>query len=245
MDKLGVESQKSDMSFGMRSDPSGIEFALPSMNSFFANRVNLLNPKYYALLRDVVRFNRVAKEHVHFGISFMTLGEFFKQHHFSESFLNWYVIPMIAAIWSADPKSVADLPAQYFLNFFKHHGLLNVFERPQWRVIKDGSSQYIQPLSESFASNIRLNSPIDSIERLGHGVRVEVIGGETETFDHVIIATHSNQALAMLSDASDKEKEILGAIRYMTNDVVLHTDKTILPKSRRAWASWNYRIHEG
>ena len=245
MDKLGVESQKSDMSFGICSDPSNIEFALPSLNSFFANRSNLFNPKYYSLLRDVIRFNKQAKEYVKFGLPFVTLGEFFKQHSYSESFLNWYVIPMIAAIWSADPKSVADLPAQYFLNFFNHHGLLNVFERPQWRVIKGGSSQYIEPLSRKFSSGIRLNSPIESIQRLGHGVAVKALGEKAEEFDHVVIAAHSNQALAMLSDASDKEKEILGSIRYMANDVVLHTDENILPKSRRAWASWNYRIHEG
>ena len=245
MDVLGVESQRSDMSFGLRSDPSNIEFALPSLNSFFANRVNILNPKYYGLLRDIVRFNKQAKEHVKSGSALMTLGEFFKKHSYSSSFLEWYVIPMIAAIWSADPKSVADLPALYFLNFFEHHGLLNVFERPQWRVIKGGSSQYIEPLCRRFVSGIRLNSPIESIRRFDNHVEVKVAGSELECFDHVVIATHSNQALAMLSDASDAEHEILGAVRYTPNDVVLHTDRTILPKSRRAWASWNYRIHEG
>lgn len=242
LDRLGVESQPSDMSFGLMNDRHGFEFALPSMNGFFADRRSLLSPNSYRLLADIVRFNRDGRRLASGIGDKRTLGTFFSDHGYSNLFLERYVIPMIAAIWSADPATVRDLPAQYFMQFFDNHGLLNLINRPQWRVIKGGSRSYIEPLCESFKKGIATNCPVLGITRHSEHVEIETPYG-IQNYDHVVIAAHSDQALRMLRDPSDDEKEILGAMKYKPNDVVLHTDRSILPKRRRAWASWNYRIH--
>ena len=242
LDRLGVESQPSDMSFGFMNQSQDVEFALPSMNAFFAQRARLLSPQSYRMLLDIIRFNRHGK-YLAGGIGDrQSFDGFFAEHGYSDSFLQWYLIPMIAAIWSADPKTIQDLPAQTFMKFFSNHGLLNLVDRPQWRVIKGGSRSYIKPLCQSFNKGIATNCPVIGITRHDDHVLVETSYG-TKAYDHVVIATHSDQALRMLKDPSDNERAILGAIGYTPNDVVLHTDQTILPKRRRAWASWNYRVH--
>lgn len=244
MDSLGVESQESDMSFGLRNDSQRVEFALPSLDAFFAHRSRLLSPTYYALLADVVRFCRTGKQVAAGVAGTITLGEYFEREKFSRAFLNWYIIPMIAAIWSASPDRIPQLPAAHFLQFFRNHGLLNLFARPRWRVIKGGSRNYIEPLIQTYKDGIRLNSPVLSIRRHEDHVELHTSEFGWERFDHVVIAAHSDQTLRMLSDATSLERDVLGAITYKPNDVVLHTDTTLLPRNRRAWASWNYHVYQ-
>ncbi|MEO0443518.1 MAG: FAD-dependent oxidoreductase, partial [Pseudomonadota bacterium] len=174
--------------------------------------------------------------------STMTLGDYLLHKSYSNVFMDLYLIPMGAAIWSATRSVMKNFPLQFFVRFFKNHGLLSVKNRPQWYVIKGGSRSYLKPLTQPFASSIRLNSPVLSIIRGEQGVDVLVKDGQTAQFDQVVIACHSDQALAMLSDASDIEQSILSAIPYQLNDVVLHTDTALLPRNRLTWSSWNYRI---
>jgi predicted NAD/FAD-binding protein len=240
LDELGVESRVTEMSFSVKNESSGLEYNGHSLNSLFAQRRNLFSLSFHRMLRDIVRFNREAPLHMASGEAEIGLGEYMQQHRYSEQFIENYIMPMGAAIWSTDPRRMQSFPARFFIRFFHNHGLLNVSNRPDWYSIKGGSSQYVKPLIESFKENIRLNSPIQSIRRLPDGVEVTPVGQQTERFDAIFIATHSDQALGMLSDATREEQEVLGAIRYQQNEAVLHTDESVLPKRRLAWASWNY-----
>lgn len=242
MDRLGVASQPSSMSFSVTCEKTGLEYNGTTLNTLFAQRRNLLRPSFYRMIRDILRFNRAGQAFASSGDDRTTLGQFLKDGGYSTPFIRHYVVPMGAAIWSADPRQMPEFPARYFLQFFKNHGMLSVDRRPQWRVITGGSDRYIEPLTRRYREKVRVACPIRSITRHPDHVAVQPRHGTTERFDHVVLATHSDQALALLSDPSPREREVLGALPYQENEAVLHTDETILPKRRLAWAAWNYHI---
>ncbi len=242
MDELGVQSQPTEMSFSVSCDLSGLEYGGNNLNTLFAQRRNLFSPSYLKMIKDILRFNKESIEDLESGRieESVTLGEYLKANGYGETFANKYLIPMGSAIWSASTDSMFDFPLLFFVRFFKNHGLLSVNNRPQWRVIKGGSREYLQPLTAGFKDRIRVSSPVATIQRDESGVDVTLADGSVERFDQVIVASHSDQALAMLGDATKAEQDVLGAIPYKQNDVVLHTDDTILPNKKLAWSSWNY-----
>lgn len=242
MAKLGVESQPSSMSFSVKCEKTGLEYNGTSLNSLFAQRVNFLRPSFYLMIRDILRFNRESVSILDTGNESMTLGDYLRENGYSKQFAEHYIIPMGSAIWSAAPEDMLKFPLYYFVRFFKNHGMLSVNERPQWRVIRGGSSRYAAALTQGFRDRIRLNSPVQAVRRFPDGVEVTPKNGKPEKFDKVIIAAHSDQALKMLADPSADEKKILGAMPYQENEAVLHTDSSLLPKRRLAWASWNYHL---
>ncbi len=244
MDEVGVSSKPTEMSFSLSDRESGLEYAGSNLNTLFSQRRNLISPKFLRMLRDIVRFNRKSVEDLEQGRlpEGMTLGEYLRQGNYSPAFIDYYLVPMGAAIWSADTPVMLEFPLQFFVRFFRNHGLLSVRNRPQWRVIEGGSREYIKPLCAGFATNIRTGVKISGIRRLERGADVCFEDGGRESFDAVVFACHSDQALDLLEDPKPEEKEILGAIPYQNNDVVLHTDARLLPQNRRAWSSWNYQL---
>ena len=244
IDHLGVDSQPTTMGFSVSSQITGLEYSGENLNTLFAQRRNLFSIKHWRMITDILRFNRQAPRDVESGklASTITLGQYLKKHNYSTEFLRHYLLPMGAAIWSASTAVISDFPLHFFIKFFKNHGLLSINSRPQWRVIKGGSKQYIQPLIQSFKARIRINSPIESVVRQARKVVIKTKTGQSQYFDQVVIATHSDQALNMLADPSDKEIELLGSIPYRNNEVVLHTDTSLLPNNKHTWSSWNYRI---
>jgi predicted NAD/FAD-binding protein len=245
LDELGVESQPTIMSFGSRCETSDIEYNGSSLNRLFAQRRNLLRPRFHAMIRDILRFNRESRNLLARSDEGLSLGRYLQDNNYGHLFINNYIIPMGAAIWSTDPQQMLAFPACYFVRFFSNHGLLNIKDRPQWRVIKGGSREYVRRLTEPFLNSIRLNEAVVSIERLPGHVELRTTAGVTERFDYVFVASHSDQALAILSDATQAERDILGAIPYQSNEAVLHTDTSLLPKRKRAWAAWNYLRRRG
>ena len=248
MNEIGVSSQKSSMSFSVKAESSGLEYNGTDLNGLFAQRRNLINPSFYRMVFDILRFNKEATALVGNPVADdLTLGEFLHQNKYSSEFKNHYIVPMGAAIWSASTKQMEDFPLGYFIRFFKNHGMISVNERPVWRVIKDGSHSYIKPLSERFKDRIRLNSPVKNVKRLEKGVSVsfwEKGQQREEVFDELVFASHSDQTLAMIESPHEKEKNILSSFSYQANDTVLHLDTSVLPRSTRAWAAWNYWIPE-
>lgn len=244
MDQLNVASEASEMSFSVRDENTGLEYNGTSLNSLFAQRSNLLKPAFWLMIKDILRFNKQTVEMVKNDTlsDQQTLGEFVKQHHYSDRFVNHYIVPMGSAIWSASVEVIMDFPLRFFLKFFNNHGMLSVDNRPQWRVISEGSQSYIAPLTQPFKNNIHLNTPIASVARHEHGVVLTTAAGDEFSFDQVVFACHSDQALNMLENPTAQESEILGAIPYQMNEVVLHTDKRLMPKRKLAWAAWNYHI---
>ena len=243
MDQLGVRSKVTEMSFSVRDSRTDLEYNGNTLNSLFAQRSNLLSPAFWGMLRDILRFNRQAiRDLEEQRIAPDTrLGDYLQQRGYGTRFIDHYIVPMGAAIWSMSLADMMGFPLQCFVRFFKNHGLLSVSNRPQWRVIEGGSSAYIAPLSAGFADNIHLNCPVISVTRDGLGVLLHSAAG-VERFDKVIFACHSDQALKLLSQPSEAEQQILGAMPYADNDVVLHTDTRLLPDRKLAWASWNYRL---
>lgn len=241
--QLGVDFKDTEMSFSVCDPLSGVEYNGHNLNSLFAQRSNLISPKFLGMVRDILRFNREALSDLDQQriASDMTLGDYLKAKAYSARFIEHYIVPMGAAIWSMSLNDMLGFPLQFFVRFFKNHGLLSVSDRPQWCVVEGGSSSYIAPLIEKFKQHIRLNCPVSRVERDAEGVTLHSAAG-SERFDKVVFACHSDQALAMLAEPSRIEKEILGALPYADNDVVLHTDIRLLPKRPLAWASWNYRL---
>lgn len=247
--RLGVESQASEMSFSVRCEKTGLEYNGTSINALFAQRRNLFRPRFYRMIRDILRFNRESKELLNDGDRSATLGAYLEENRYSKEFVEQYIIPMGAAIWSADPATMHGFPARTFVQFFANHGMLTVNDRPEWRTIKGGSKQYVKELIRPYRERIVLNCPVRSVSRRADHVELTLQPDrgpmERSRFDLVILATHSDQALALLADPSGQEREILSAIAYQKNEAVLHTDASCLPRRRLAWASWNYRIPRG
>ena len=242
MDEIGVSGIASQMSFSVRNDANGLEYNGHTVSTLFAQKRNWLNPKFYRFIFEILRFNKqvkaIASQNAGQDI---TLGEFLTSHGFSRFFCDNYILPMGAAIWSSTLADMRAFPLTFFARFFLNHGLLDITNRPQWYVIKGGSREYIGPLTKGFSDRIRLNTPVDGVTRDQAGVTVH-FDGRSERFDHVIFACHSDQALKMLRDASSAEYAVLSKLEYQANDVVLHTDESLLPERQAAWASWNYRL---
>mgnify|MGYP001773928352 FL=1 len=243
MGRLGVASEVSDMSFSVDCQNSGLQYNGTSLNTLFAQRRNLFNPSFLKMIREILRFNQETREDLAANNipDGQTLGEYLDRHGYSRYFRNYYIVPMGAAIWSAPEIVLEQFPIRFFLQFFNNHGMLSVDDRPTWRVISGGSATYVNRMMDRLGECTHLNSPVSSIQRDEDGVTI-TSNGQQHRFDQVILGCHSDQALAMLSDATPEEREILGAIAYQKNDVVLHTDASVLPSNRRAWAAWNYRI---
>lgn len=242
--ELQVNWRDTEMSFSVTDPRSGLEYNGHTLNTLFAQRSNLLRSSFYKLLSGIVKFNNAAKEALQNGedVDQKTLGEFLGELNVSDDVSRLYLLPMISAIWSSSIEDAEQFPLGFFLRFFRNHGLLNIADRPQWHTINGGSKSYIPALTKPFANRVHLSTDIRSICRQQEQVQLTFGNGDNEYFDEVIIAAHSDQALQLLGDASDDEREILGSIDYQPNDVVLHMDTRLLPKKRRAWASWNYLL---
>ena len=241
LQRLGVAAQDSDMSFSVSCQRTGLEYQGSSLNGLFAQRRNLASPRFYRMLFDVVRFNRASCDAITAGVleCGTTVGEFLDEHRMGHSFRKHYLIPMVAAIWSAEPHSVLDFPAKFLIGFMRNHGLLQLQDRPQWKTIVGGSRSYVERLVEPFCDRIRLNCPVHSVTRYDDHVQLNAGPGEVERFDQVVFATHADQTLKILADASPQERNTLEAFPYQPNEAVLHTDVSLMPRRKRAWASWN------
>jgi uncharacterized protein len=244
-DHLGVATRESCMSFAVTADGGRFEWKGGGDNwrqlaaGLFAQPRNLLSPNYLWMLRDILTFNRVSVQDYAAGqLTGMSLGEYFRRKKFSPRLLSDYLAPMGAAIWSTPAQDMLDFPAENFVAFFSNHCLLQ-YNRPVWRTVTGGSRNYVEALTAAFSDRIRLGCAVTSIERKARGVVVTDCHGGSETYDHVVIAAHSDQALRMLSDADDCERSVLGAIGYSPNTIYLHRDTSLMPKRRGVWASWN------
>ena len=243
LDTLGVERQLSTMGFSVKSASEDYEYAGESLNSLFAKRSNIFRLGFLRMLYEMYRFGKKS-DSTGLGLDVsITLGTYLKSENYSNEFINYFIIPMGAAIWSTPANKVLDMPAYFFIKFFYNHGMLEIINRPKWWVIKDGSSAYIKKIIKGFESKINLSSPIRTVSRLDNGIEIETANSKKPLmFDAVVFATHSDQALGMLKDPTEKEKDILSSIPYQKNEVLLHTDSSVLPKRKLAWASWNYQL---
>ncbi len=238
--ELKVDYQPTEMSFSVRNDAINLEYNGHSLPTLFAQRSNVFRPKYLKMLVEIMRFNRdVLKEKD--NDNGRTIGDYLQHNNYSALFRDNYLLPMISAIWSIGLESCYDFPLQFFARFFANHGLLDITNRPQWYTIKGGSSKYIDPITRGIKDKINLNTPVKKINSLETGVELET-ADQTYHFDEVILACHGDQALAMLANPNDNEKNILKKFKFANNHVVLHTDIGQLPKRTKAWASWNYRM---
>jgi predicted NAD/FAD-binding protein len=244
--ELGVQTAPSDMSFSVQVPASAgqarLEWSGASLNAVFSQRRNLLSPRFLGMLRDVLRFNRLATDIAlrnAEGELMQPLQDFLRAHHFSAEFTNWYFLPMLGCIWSCPTAQMLQFPVATMIRFCHNHGLIQISNRPQWHTVAGGARHYVDKIIAPIDDK-RLKCPVQHIQRDDQGVLV-TSQGQTERFDKVVIATHSDQALALLSDPSDQERATLGAIGYQANVAVLHTDASVLPRHKRAWAAWNYQ----
>lgn len=241
---LQVPIQPTSMSFSVRCDRTGLEYNGTSLNTMFAQRRNLFRPSFYRMLRDILRFNREALELLGAPDEAITVGEYVDSRRYSPEFVGQYLVPMGAAIWSCPPGVFRQFPMRFIVEFYHHHGLLSLRNRPQWYVIQGGSRCYVEALTAEFRENIRLSCPVSAVTRSPDFVEIHTKNDPPERFDHVIFACHSDQALDILTDVSTIERDVLSEFPYEKNTVVLHTDPSVLPQSRKAWASWNYHLQE-
>jgi predicted NAD/FAD-binding protein len=240
LDELGVATQPASMSFSVSDGRGGFEWA-SRPRGVFAQGSNLLDPRFHRMLIDLMRFFRDARGLVGTNGSGPTLRAFLEQRGYSEYFVERLIVPQISAIWSANPDQLWSFPASFMAEFLDNHGNLQLVGRPRWRSIPGGSHRYVDALTAPFRNRIHLGTPVRAIRRQPDGVELVLTFG-VERFEEVVIATHSDQALAMLADPSDAEHEVLGAIAYQPNEAVLHTDERLLPRRRGAWASWNFHL---
>lgn len=241
INQLGVPWQDSEMSFSVHCERTGLEYCPNPPALFFAQRRNLFRPSIWRMVREILAFRRELPRTTELPET-VTLGDHLSQKRYSRAFVEYFLVPMGAAIWSADPGRFEEMPACMFARFFYNHGFLELHDQPQWLVIQGGSRNYVGALTQPYQDCIRLGCSVRSIRRRPDHVEIETTDGQRESFDQVVLATHSDQALRLLEDPTDKEREILGAIPYQENVVVLHTDTDMLPKRRKVWASWNYRV---
>ena len=244
LSEIGISKQATEMSFSVHNCQTGLEYNGHNLNTLFAQRRNIFKPIFWHLIKEIIKFNKLcktifAKQDYQEG---ETLGKFLTDNKFSDFFAEHYILPMGAAIWSSSLSQMEDFDLRFFIQFFHHHGLLNVADRPQWYVIPQGSRSYLAPLCQPFKEQIKLNANITSITRDNDEVNIHFHDEPSVTFDEVVIACHSDQALALISDASADEKSVLSAMPYSENNVILHTDESLLPHRRNAWASWNYQL---
>lgn len=247
IDELGVRDKESDMSFSVRNEGTGLEYHGDGLRGLFAQKRNLLRPRMWGMVRDILRFYKEAKAWLADPDPEQTLGEFLDAGGYGRTFVEEHLVPMGAAVWSARPEVMASFPLAFLVRFFDNHGFLEVSERPQWRVLVGGSSSYLGPITARYADRVRLSTPVARLRRERTSddqllVRLRTAGGEEQLFDRVVLACHADQALRMLGDATALEREVLTALPYQRNEAVLHTDTSILPRSRACWSSWNYHV---
>jgi uncharacterized protein len=240
--RLGVAWQPSQMSFSVSDEAGSYEYSSASAAGLFATGRNAVSPAFYRMVGEVPRFQRAARALIASADGSVSLIDWLAQQRFSKPFVERLIVPQVSAVWSADPSQLYRFPALFLARFFDNHGMLSLTGRPKWRTIQGGSATYLEALTRGFADRIHKRAMVQSVTRSEDGVLVKAGGAAPQRFDHVVIATHSDQALALLSDPTTAEREVLGAIAYRDNDVVLHTDIGLLPRRRRAWASWNYHL---
>jgi predicted NAD/FAD-binding protein len=240
LDELAVSTQPSQMSFGV-SDGVDFEYSSASPNGLFASRGHMVTRSFHRMVADLVRFHRDARRLLA-SEETPSLGEWLVRQRYSRAFVECLIVPQASAVWSADPTQMWSFPARFLVEFFDNHGMLGFRDRPRWKTIVGGSRNYVQALTRPWRECLRLSAPVTAIARHPDHVTVSSRGREPERFDAVVIATHSDQALALLSDPTERERELLGAIPYRHNEAVLHTDRSLLPRRRRAWASWNFHL---
>lgn len=240
MDRIGVDSQPTEMTFSVKCERTGLEYSPHTLNAFFIQRKNILSPSFFRMILDIIRFrkeiSRISEDKEE-----VEIGRYLKDQGYSEGFIRHFIVPLGSSLWSADPVRFQDFPLRTFVRFFKNHGFLALRNPFQWLAIRGGSRRYVEKLTAPFIDRIRLNCAIESVIRSQDHVEL-TFHGKTKRFDHVVMAAHSDQALAMLNDPSPREKEILKAIPYQENLTILHTDTSLLPLHREIWSSWNYLI---
>ncbi len=244
LDELGVASQPSHMGFSVSDGRGRFEYSGTPWG-LFARPAHLLSPSFLGMLRDWRRFNREARELIGMNGTAPSLGAWLEQRGFSRHFIERLIVPQAAAVWSADPEQMWSFPASFMAEFFENHGMYSLRDRPKWRTVRGGSSRYVEAISAPWRDRVRLATPVRRIQRFADGVRIAAEGCEGERFDQVVVATHSDQALRMLADASRAEREVLGAIPYQHNEAVLHTDASLMPRRRPVWSSWNFHLAAG
>ena len=244
LDEIGQESQPSEMSFSVQAKYKNLEYCGSSINKLFAQRRNVVRPSFHRMISDILRFNDSVLKDIDGLSATQTVGDYLQQKNYSVEFINHYIVPMAAAIWSAEPVLVLEMPLTFLVRFFANHGLLQVKDRPQWRVIKGGSREYVHKLVAGHRDRIRLNTAVTSVRRVDKEVQISTACGSSEVFDCVFFACHSDQALSLLDDPTSTERDVLGAIRYQKNEAILHTDESLMPRRSRAWAAWNYHVPE-
>jgi predicted NAD/FAD-binding protein len=244
LDRLGVASQPSEMSFSVSDGLGDFEYNGSSPNGLFAKRAHLVSPWFHRMLADFARFNQAARTLLDRSGDGPSLGHWLEEQRFSQPFIDRLIVPQASAVWSADPHQMWSFPARFLAEFFDNHGMLSLRGRPHWRTVHGGSTRYVEALLARFGGQLRLQTPVTGVTRHPDHVLIEPRGGDAEQFDEVVLATHSDQALRLLGDASDREHQLLGAIPYQRNEAVLHTDVRMLPRRRRAWASWNYHLEQ-
>jgi len=238
--KLDIPTQPSPMSFSVRCDRTGLEYNGSTVRQLFVQKRNLLRLGHYRMIRDILRFNREAPVAAADSARSMLLGDYLEMEDYSPSLADHYLVPMGSALWSIPRQSVLEMPIEFFVRFFEHHGMLTVDARPEWRVIEGGSAAYMEAMIEPFQHRIRTQSPVRTVRREEDNVMVN-----GECFDEVILACHSDQALEVLEDPTAAESQVLRAFPYQQNRVVLHTDISVLPDRKGAWGAWNYHIWGG
>jgi predicted NAD/FAD-binding protein len=237
-DELGVASQPTKMSFSVHSEASGLQYNAASLDTLFCQRRNLVSPRFIGLVRDLFRFYREAPALLTSTGPGPTLGDWLAERRYGTAFRDEHLVPMASALWSSPATQIQSFPARHLVQFMANHQMLQAEQRPEWRVVRGGSATYVRAMRRYWQVNERLNSPVRAVRRDDRGATVASDDG-VERFDEVVLACHSDQALALLADASESERAILGAIPYQSNDVVLHTDATLLPRLPKAWAAWN------
>ena len=243
-DELGVATVPTTMSFSVHNAASGLEYNATSLDGLFCQRRNLVSPRFLGMVRDIFRFYRLAPQLLHGDAAGPSLGEYLERHRFGAAFRDEHLVPMASALWSSPSRQILEFPARYLAQFMHNHQMLQVGGRPRWRVVAGGSARYIDALQRNWNVSVRLSTPVGAVQRHERGVTVQA-DAAGETFDQVVLACHSDQALALLADADAQETDILGAIPYQDNDVVLHTDARLLPRNRKAWAAWNAHVPDG
>jgi predicted NAD/FAD-binding protein len=242
LQRLGVAAQPSTMTFSVSDGRGDFEYNGSSPNGLFAKRAHLVTPWFHRMIADFARFNLAAHQLLRSDDAGPSLGQWLEQQRFSRPFIDRLIVPQASAVWSADPHQMWTFPARFLAEFFDNHGMLSVRGRPQWRTVRGGSARYVEALLAQFTGRLFLGAPVRAVQRRSDHVLVTPADGEPQRFDEVVMATHSDQALSLLSDATDREHDVLGSIPYQDNEAVLHTDVRMLPRRRRAWASWNYHL---
>lgn len=241
---LGVGTRETTMSFALRNEKSGLEYNATRLNTLFCQRRNLLSPRFWGMVRDILRFYREAANLLDGEGVGPSLEEYLEQHRYSDAFRDDHLLPMASALWSSPSRQILQFPARYLVQFMANHCMLQTSGRPPWRVVEHGSKTYVEAWQRLCAARLRLSTPVRTVRRDAGDVQISSSAGD-ERFDQVIFACHSDQALRLLGDASDRERDILGAIRFQDNETVLHTDVRLLPRNRNAWAAWNALVLDG